>query len=163
MVCHVSYRVEGFLSWPCGYKEIYSVHVLITGDCMENTFQQVLRFRHFSCPNSSAGKSAAGRLYNFPAVFFKDFHIVLSYRIHIHFCVHCRSYNFRTVAGKYCCCKHIVGYSVGKLCHYVGGCRGNHNKVSHICQSYMLHLKGMVSVKCVGDGSVSCEVFKGQR
>ena len=129
---------------------------------VQNFFQQHLRIRHFSRTGIAAGQVAVGRIHNVESVFPENRHIILRNRIFIHGSVHGRRHQLRTLRRQKNGGEHIVGQTVGRLCHEVGGGRRHADQVRGFRQRDVLHIVFEIPVKGVHRNPVVGQGLKGE-
>ena len=130
---------------------------------MNYYIKNIGRFFHSALSYSSAGKISVAGSYDDVSQVLESLDISLCHRVFVHLCIHSRRYYFGAVAGKSCCCQHIVGDSRSKLGNAICCSRSYYQYISLISKGYMLNFPWMISVKSVCDASVVGESLEGKR
>lgn len=113
--------------------------------------------RELARPYIAAGQTAGGRGDDLPAVFPKQFQVILSHRVFKHPGVHGGGDKLGAPAGQNRGSKHIICQTVGQFGTYVGGGRGHQNQIGAVGKGDVLYLMREIAVKRVHHSTIPGE------
>ena len=158
-----TYRIQCFLGRSGCNKNLLSLQELVFAQHFIDFVFNILRFRHSSLSDITAGKITVGTVHDFHAVMSAFCDIVLRYRIFQHIDIHCRHNQFRTGAGQECRCEHVIRNPIGYLCNNIRTCRGNDKQIRLLCQRYMVYFGYVINRKHIRNHLLSAQRLECQR